>query len=225
MELFNIISAQKVKDDSIVLTIDYPLSEAHQTRRFADIRMGIHWPTSQSPACFIVVSQEYGSDNPSESELPVGKREEIAEYISESLGMNGFYQQIVELTKKTLCRRLYAVLPEDRFECGYLQDLEVYAKKSECDIYVNEALDADNFFHSISRIKDSIDDGNLLIPNDTVLFDQLNLVTRDDLQDSPEERFFCIDPLGHVLDGYYRQPPRNYPLITRRRPPPDWRYH
>ena len=226
METFDINSATKEKDESITLTIADQETEVRDTRRFADIRMGIHWGTSKSPACFVVVSQEYtGSHNPGKAESPVGKREVMAEYISESLGMSMFYRQIAELAKKMLCRRLYAVLPENRFECGHLQDLEAYARKSDSYIYVNEANDENDFFLSISRVKDSIDNGSLLIPENTVVFEQLSTITRDDLQDSPEERFHCIDALGHVLDGYYRNPPRNYPIITRRRPPPDWRYN
>ena len=222
----NVVAATKEKDNSITLTIDEPASNARVTKRYADVRMGLHWPTSHSPACFVIVSQQYtGPHKPGEGEPPVGTREVLAEYVPESLGMNQFYRQVGQMAKKLFCRRVYAVLPEDRMQHGHLQDLMDYARESDCDIYVHEALDDGEFFLSISRIKDSIDDGNLLVPDNTVVYDQLKGMTREDLKDSPEEFFYCIDALGHVIDGYYRWPPRNYQFYTRRRPPPDWRYH
>ena len=225
MEMFDILSATKEKDDSIVLTVNAPETEQNK-QHYADIRIGIHWPTSLSPACFIAVSQKYtGSHEHGKSEPPTGQRQVIAEYISESIGMNPFYRQIVEFCKQTCCSRLYAILPETRNEHGHLRDLEDYAQKAECGIYVHEANDENDFFLSVSRVRDSIDNDMLVIPENTVVFDQLSTIIREDLLDSPEERFHCIDALGNVLDGYYRWPPRNYKFTTKRRPPPDWRYH
>jgi len=226
METFEIISAQKEQDGSIILVIANQETGEHELRRFADIRMGIHWPSSLSPACFVIVSQEYtGTPKYGDANPPVGSREIIAEYISETLGMNEFYRQIVVFVKKSLCRRLYAVLPEDPYQCGYFQDLQKYARNAECNIHINSVSEGDDFFLGISRIKDSTDSGWLSIPTASAVYDQLNSITREDLQDNPQERFYLIDALGHVLDGYYRCPPRNYPLITKRRPPPNWRYH
>ena len=208
MEAFNVISARKREDFSIVLKIEDPVTREPQEKYYSAIRMGLHWPTAESPACFVIIAQAYPVSDTR------GRREVIAEYVSESIGMSGFYRQIIHYAQELYCTRLYAVLPDDRYECGYLQDLEEYSWRKECFLSIDESL-VDNFFLSVSRIRDSIDSGNLVIPENSVVYEQLREFTREDLQDNPEERFHYVDALGHVLDGFYRHPPVNQPYVNR----------
>jgi len=208
MEAFKIISSHRRDDFSIVLKIENPVSRELEDKYYSDIRMGLHWPTAASSACFVIIAQGYPVSGTQ------GRRELIAEYVSESIGMNGFYRQIIHYAQELYCTRLYAILPENRSECGYLQDLEEYSWRKECSLSIDESL-VDNFFLSVSRIRDSMDNGNLVIPDNSVAYEQLNRIVREDLQDNPDERFHYIDALGHVLDGFYRHPPVNQPYINR----------
>lgn len=209
MEAFEIISARKRDNNSLVLTIKDRESEEHEDKCYAAIRMGIHWPTLTSPACFVIVAQDYPVSGNQ------GRRELIAEYISDSIGMNDFYRKIVHYADNVHCHTIYAVLPDDHDECGYLQDLEKFSRDFDCSLRFEKSFSGDDIRLSISRIKDSMDSGSLKIPENSMVFEQLTGITRDDLLDSPEERFYSIDALGHALDGFYRYPPSNNSYVNR----------
>ena len=76
-----------------------------------------------------------------------------------------------------------------------------------------DAYDADNFMVGMSRIKTGIDRGNLKITADSLAHSQLQSITRPDLADNPEQKFYALNGLRHVISGFHRNPPI-IPVIT-----------
>jgi hypothetical protein len=90
-------------------------------------------------------------------------------------------------------------------------------------VYLCDAFDVDNFLLGVSRIKGDIDKGDLVVPDDSLVFSQLLSITRQDLDNSPDEVFYAINALRHVVGSFYRHAPIVSPANRRRRPPRNWR--
>jgi hypothetical protein len=223
MKTDNVTAAKKRADGSFELTITNPFEKTSSIKRYLAIRGGISWPTVHSPAYFCVVGQEY-IDAPVWEKKPAGKRVLLAEYKSESLSLSaGFYGRIVDIAEQMLCLRFYVELPEDRSDCGYLSDFQNFARDKNSGVYLDAAYDTDNFQLGVSRIKGSIDSGALIVPEDSIVYQELRIFAKSDLDDLPEERFHAVNGLRHVVGSYFRRAPSNSPIRTTTRPAVNWR--
>ena len=222
MKIVNVTSAKKNPDNSIELTIVNPLEGGKEINKYAAIRGGISWPTTKAPAYFCIVGQEYTESQGKEDSVSPGTRILLAEYVSDSLSLSGFYNRIIDLSEQMLCRGFYLFIEDIRYDDGNLHDLQKADQMRGGNISLRDAYDKNNFLLGISRIRESIDKGELIIPEDSIVYSQLQNITREDLENKPENIFSAINALRHVLGSFYRDPPRNH-YHTSRRPPPDWR--
>ena len=218
----NVTAAKVNKDKSIVLTIADPFEGTDETQRYAAIRGGISWPTVTSPAYYCIVAMTDSGTHDDERRL-VGDYDLLAEYESDSLGLSNFYRKLSDAAEQYSCNDFYVDMPENRYECGYVADFEKFQRGRGSKMYALEAYDVDNFMLGISRIRQSVDEGKLSIPEQSVLYEQLQSITKDDLQDKPEEKFYGVNALRHVIGSYYREQPRLYKPRIKPRPPVNWR--
>lgn len=213
METLKVTSARQLNDKSIELSTRDSIAGTISKKRYTTIRGGISWPTARAPAYFCLVAQET---------VDKGRRVLLAEYKSESLSLSGFYNRITDIAVQMRCQDFYVEMPEDQLDCGYRNDFDDFATKRNSKVYLCDAYDVDNFLLGVSRIKEGLDNGGLFIPCDSIVFGQLKNLTRPDLENSPEETFYAINGLRHVIGSYHRDAPIN--LQHRKQPPPsNWR--
>lgn len=215
MEIINVTSAKKKSDNSIELSIADPFEGSAIVKRYSAIRGGISWPTAQASAYFCIVGQEYVGSNGTEDSASAGTSILLAEHESKSFSLSGFYDRIIDLSEQMLCSDFYVYMDEVRFNDGFLNDFQALERSR--NVCLQDALDKDNFLLGISRIRESIDKGLLIIPEDSILYGQVQGISREDLQDKPEDIFFAINALRHVVGSFYRFPARNFKIesITR----------
>ena len=220
MKTANITSAERKDDYTILLTTTDPFDSTTSGQKYVEIRGGLSWPTTKGSAYFCVVGQEYIVPPLFAERAPAGPRILLAEYESKALSLSKFYSQITDIAEQLKCREFYVSMPEERFACGYQNDFDNFALQRHTRVYLQNAYDADNFFLGVTRIRESMENGNLIIPEDSIVFAQLQSLTRPDLENSPEEIFSAINALRHVIGSYYRNPPylrRNTKLEDRLR--------
>ncbi|MBM9515044.1 hypothetical protein [Desulfogranum marinum] len=226
MNIEHVTDTKKRNDGVIELTLTDPLTGETSRTPFLDIRGGISWPTPKAPAYFCLIGQEY-IEPPNTSRRKEhnekGKQLLLTEYEIEQLSMDQFYSKLTSSAVVTGCRRFYADLPDNRYEFGYLQDLNSYAKSKETEVYVAPAHDADEFILGAARIKGTINKGEISFPDNTIIHAQLSDLVVSDLEDKPEEKFHAINGVRHVLASYHRRPAERKQLITRLPPPRNWR--
>jgi hypothetical protein len=223
MKQENVTDARRIKDSSIELTISDPLNGTAMVKRYAAIRGGLSWLTATGAAYFCIVGQEF-SEPPAMPGNPraTGKRVLLAEYESDSLNPTDFYSHICDIASQLLCKELYTDLPEKQQDCGFTSDFEKFAKTRNSKVSVQDAYDSDNFILGVTRIKDSTDKGELIIPGDSIAFSQLQGITRPDLASSPEAVFHAINGLRHVVASFFRYAPINREYIPDTTPI-NWR--
>ncbi len=217
MKIDNVTSAEKRKDGSVALTIFDPFDGSKELKEYAAIRGGISWPTAKAPAYFCVVGKEYVNPGRNYENEQNGAMTMLAEYETNALSLTGFYKKIIDCAEQMLCDSFYVELPEDRNECGFLNDFDDVESKRESNTYLWEAHDVDNFLLGVSRIRSCIDQKQLIIPGESITAEQMNSFTREDLQFDPKENFYAVNALRHVVGSYYREPVGEGPIITRKR--------
>ena len=220
MKTANITSADRKDDYTILLTSTDPFDGTTSAQKYVEIRGGVSWPTAKGSAYFCVVGQKYIVAPLFAERAPAGPRVLLAEYESKALSLTKFYSRITDIAEQLMCSEFYVNMPEERFACGYQNDFDNFALERHSEVWLQHAYDADNFFLGVTRIKQSIDNGNLILPPDSIVFAQLESLTRPDLENSPEEIFFAINALRNVIGSYYRNPPylrRNTKLEDRLR--------
>jgi len=223
MKIDNVTHAQHKDDRSIELTITDIFEGSSVKKRYAAIRGGISWPTSKAPAYLCVVGQEYVAPSSAPwKKVSVEKRFLLTEYESKFLSLLDFYGKITDAADQFLCKSFYAEMPEDRLESGYRNDLYAFARGRKCEVSLSDAYDVDNFMLGVTRIKGSMEKGEMVIPKDSLFYSQLESISQEDLDNSPEENFYAINAARHVIGSFYRSPPT---LIRNRarRPPRNWR--
>ncbi len=211
MKQDKVTDARRMKDSSIELIFN---GEA-VVKRFAAIRGGLSWPTATGAAYFCIVGQEY--------EIPGNpKRVLLAEYESDSLSLTDFYGHICDIAEQMMCKEFYTDLPEKEQHCGFTSDFEKFAKTRNSKVSIQDAYDADNFILGIARIKGGIDKSKLIVPDDSLVYGQLQGITQPDLENAPELVFNAINGLRHVLASFFRYEPinREYTIDTT---PINWR--
>jgi len=209
MKTINVTNARQLRDiNCIELTISDPLTGKEEKRKFQDIRGGISWPTTKAPAYFCIIGQEYLAPDYMGNSTQPGTKILLAEYESEALHMLPFYEKLLDRTNQMQCRNLYAELAAGKISCGYQSDLIEHARSRGNSLCrVDHAFDADDFILGLSRIKGSIDNSDLIIPDDSIVIDQLRDITRQDLEEHPDQVFHAINGLRHVISSFFRYPP------------------
>lgn len=229
MKIQNVTKAEKRKEDRVIEHyITDPISGEETKKQYVAVRGGISWPTAIMPACFCIVGQEFLDPlGPPIVKGTKGKRIILVEYVQEKgsglPNMDTFYKELTDRAAQMLCTSFYTVVPEQREDCGFLKDIGKYAVEKKVKMSVCEALDAKNFLLGVSRIKSDIDRGELIIPKDSAVMTELKTITEIDLNEKPEERFYAINALRHVIGSYYRHKPSER-QSRKRQPPVDWRY-
>ena len=208
MKTDKVISAKQKEDRSIELTIKDPRDETTTVKRYVTIRGGISWPTAKAPAYFCILAQEYITPLVMSDRTPTGRRVLLAEHESESLSLTGFYGRITDIADQMLCYDFYAEMPEDRQDSGFLNDFDDFARERKSNVFLWDAPDVGNFLLGLTRIKDDIDKGELVISDDSIVYGQLRSIIRADLEGTPEETFIAIKGLRHVIGSYYRDAPQ-----------------
>ena len=214
MKFDNVTHSRKLPDGAIELTISDPISDQPTAKeRFAAIRGGVSWPTPEAPAYFCVVGQLYKDPDAKEA----GERLLMAEYQSDSFTLTKFYDKLLDAAVQLNCQELYSIIPENRSACGFTHDFTHHCSEHAPNIYLSAAYDPDNFMLGMSRIRESLENASLSLPDDSVIKLQLLGLTREDVEGKPEDRFHAINGLRHVLGSFYRYEPVNRKsLITRR---------
>jgi hypothetical protein len=212
MKTENVTAAKVLGDQTFELTSTDPLTGTETKKRYQDIRGGLSWPTTRAGAYLCIVGQEYVRPgnfihNDEEDNTEGGKRILLAEHEDKTLSMDRFYEKIIDLAEQMGCKEFYTELPEDRYSCGYLSDFDRITRGGKSRVLISAAYDADNFLLGASRIRSRLNTGELIIPDDSIIYAQLSDITRDDLEDMPEQRFHAINGMRHVVGSFCRYPP------------------
>ena len=163
--------------------------------RFYGIRFALVWPTSKSPPFFC----GGGSELFDEQLTPSGEVIRImVEHEHQGLALDSFFDTLTDYMTSHLADTVYADLSKEDFRETIYSYLD---RRGLRNITVQQTPYSD-FVLRIGKVKDYDEAGNLIIEKGSPLLADLQGISRMDLQDEPEVRFFRLNALSMLLAGF-----------------------
>lgn len=175
-------------------TVEIHRDDKVEILTFRGVRCGLHWPSASSPGFYTLVGESVKSGIVGGYSLRVLREGEdqipskLYEKLSDDLGSFG-------------ARDIFADM--ERFK-DYVLDIIAFKKEQRPRqaIYLKPAPFYQDFSHGIFTIREWVKKDALVIPKESVIYNQLKGITSQDLKDSPEEKFFAVDALRHAVGSF-----------------------
>jgi len=178
--------------------------------KFSDIRGGFSHGTADSKPFWVIVGQPWLDPKlyvkaPAEYEL-------LAEREYDGLDLDERHQLMLA-DGQLFCCDFNADLTADHQDENYAY-FEFRRERRVRNGDLQPASYVDNFRLGVEALKSLFRQHRLIIPKDSICFDQLSRITTDDLA-TPDlkERFYAIEALRHAITSYRVQPvivPQDY---------------
>lgn len=186
--------------------ICHKLVDEKYTRMYQSIRTGLSWPQGDAPGYYCVLGQ--GTDKGAAGVYPL-----IFMMEDESTNPDILINQLTDdlgTMKDDMDKGdyiyVYADLSQDN---EYLKDLfhEYIDDNKIQGICLIKAPFERDFKYGLNLIHRHIrDDRSLEIKPDTILQRQLGKLPKGDLGERPEENFYAVNALRHVVAGFHKHP-------------------
>ncbi len=178
-----------------VVVVEIQGDEKKEHFSFRGVRAGLSWPGPQSPGFFVLVGQSIKKDIA--GEYPLRLLKEGQEQIPIAL-----YEKLTDDMGTLFAEEIYTDTSET-FR-SYVLDFTVYKRleRKRQQLILKTAPFYQDFSHGLWTIRGKINKGGLHIPKESITYDQLKAITREDLKREPEERFFALNALRYVVGSF-----------------------
>jgi len=182
----------KVVREGGFINVTIKKSEKKKISFFAKgVKGSLRWPTIHSPGYLCVVAQKVGINAYGKS--PLFLLEEHTERLSKDL-----FKVLIDSRKRFSCVQFYNDFkPENEGLKRLFYDHCRYERAS--GIGLIRAPLVENFNLRMDLVREWVKSESLEVPDGTILCDQLEHMSPDDLSEKPEERFFAVDALSFIL--------------------------
>lgn len=177
------------------------------TFRYYSLRIGLVWPTTDSPGYFLV-----GGAETYDEQLIVADRAQvriIEQHEIPDLSLGTLFDAVTSSYVAYLCDAVYVDFEHTDYKIGLfdylsrnnLRTLSVY------DVPYKDVV------YRLGVVGDFNDSGDLIIDKGTQLFRDLQGVSRTHLLDKPESKFYRLNALSYLLSGFSKFDPKPPTLL------------
>ncbi|MFC1580013.1 hypothetical protein ACFL4N_03785 [Thermodesulfobacteriota bacterium] len=178
-----------------------PGVQEHRTFRYYAVRIGLVWPTAESPGYFLVGGAEVYNEQITPCERAQVRILEQVEIPELSLGR--LFDAVTSAYVAHLCDSIYV----DFEVVDYLNGLYDYLDQHKLrTVSVYDAPFKD-LGYRFSVVGDFNDTGDLVLDKDTQLYRDLQGVSRAHLLNNPEVKFYRLNALSYLLAGFSKYTP------------------
>lgn len=158
------------------------------------VRCGLHWPMAGTPGLYILLGQLRKSDIMGINPLRLLKEVEVQ--IPSEL-----FEKLMDDLGNFNCQEIFT--DTERFR-DYVLDFSKFKKQNRPNqrILLKRAPFFEDFSHGVFTIRGWIKKGTLIIPPNSLTYEQLKNISMKDLKNAPEERFHAIDALRFVIGAF-----------------------
>lgn len=217
--MYQLQSAQKLPSGFILHNVKtYPGSVSPERIRYYGLRFALVFPSAKSPAYFV----GGGTEVFDEKMEPVSGEiiRVTVEYTGEGLGLDSFFDRLTDEMTAQLSETAYADLTKEDFKQTVYSYLD---RRGLRNLTIQQAPYSD-FVLRMAKVKDYDDRGNLILDKGSPLYNDLRAISRLDLEDEPEIRFYRLNALSMLVGGFSKYPARPPLAINvKRMMTPDWR--
>jgi hypothetical protein len=161
---------------------------------YRDVRAGLTWPSKDAPGYFIILGQ-FPHKNEMEERPLILIKEMVAK------GLKDLFQSLSDAAQMFLYESVYTDLSD---ECeGYIEMFRDFCSKNEIrKLYLKEAPWISNFQYGLYLIQEILGNRALEIDKHSIIGQQLGKIPKGDPGERPEETFFAVNALRHVVGAY-----------------------
>jgi len=170
---------------------------------FYSIRAALVWPTPETPAYFIIGGEETWDErfyNPASGR---GVVRIIKECEHDDLALDRLFDRLTDDVSLNLADTIYVDVRHEDYTGAFHDYLDRTRLRN---IYVQSAPYED-FTMRVGIVKDYDQAGELSIDKGSPLYAELQGISRADLVDSPELRFYRLNALSYLLSGFKKYKP------------------
>jgi len=208
---YDLIRSRKDKNGPIHHELHSDTKEKN-IKMYSAIRAGLHWPTEESPGYAVFLGQEKPNSklNP---DIEQGPLRLLIEREYQGLRLNDFLGQITDDSALLKADIIYSQPDEalKRVFWDYCDDRNVKGFR------LLEAPFFDRFLLGLNRILDLDSSGDLRIDKQSLVYQQLQAISKQDLALEPETKYWRLDALRHVVSGFAKSPPPKQYIFNRNR--------
>lgn len=212
----NVVDAKKNRQGLIWHEFVKPDDETESTYFFS-VSGGLAWPGDHSPGFHVFLGEAFPGWPKEGEKIQRGVLHLLSEQSYHGESLNEIFNKISDVSTQLHAETVYSNVDGEKFAdlSGSYQD---YHFENNLRLgYLQQAPYADTFPVGAALVLNWMKSGRLSIPEDTIVFDQLNIFSSDDLGARPEEKYFAINALRLCVGGFHKFRPPNRRRNQRRR--------
>ena len=179
-----------------------------KTIKYSGIRAGLCWPTITSPGYFCIFGEEWHKVGKDELRENRGKLHLLAEGESDSLSLNDLFSKLTGAAQKLHCGDIHIKWDEESysFEGAFWEYTRKHDIHSDTG-HLYPAPHSDNIILGISWVQEWLKAGLLDIPEQSIVYGQLKKISKLDLEDALEKKFYAVNGLRYAVSAFQEDPP------------------
>ena len=202
--MYNVIDARKTKR-GVSHVIVTPDGET-KTQSYVAIRAGLAWPVGSLPAHFCILAEEHIYLDRNEQRDQRGRIHLLSEQEYQGMSIDAMFARLTDDCARLYCGCIYTDTVEEYQDYIEAYTQYIYDKKIKIG-NLEQAPFANSFYTGTGLIYDWIKNGRLVLPEKSIAKEQLKRISKQELDDKPEEKFNAINALRHSVGAFHKFPP------------------
>ncbi len=211
--MYNVINARKTKRGISHDTIT--TDGETRTSSYSAVRGGLSWPMGTMPAYHCILGEEHIYFDRDDLRDQRGKLHLLSECEYPGLSIDQMFDKLTDDCARLCCSTVYT-LTEEKYT-DYLGAYQNFCHEKKIKIgRLEQAPFAENFQLGASLINDWLRTGSLILPEQSIVREQLKRISKQELADKPEDKFYAINGLRFAVAAFHKFKPVRYGGAWRR---------
>lgn len=172
------------------------------------------------PGYHCILGEEYVYTNRDDEKVQRGKLHLLCEYEHSGMSIDMMFGELTDNVVQLHCGTVYAHTMQEQAEyADYQKAYRDFCYKKKVRLgRLDQAPFAENFQLGIALIKDWLRTGRLVLPEQSIVREQLKRISKQELNDKPEDKFYAINGLRFAVAAFHNfEPVRHRGAYKQRR--------
>ena len=199
MAIYKLVRAEKVNAGFIKHSAIMPGGQESEYQ-YQSVRIGLVFPTVDNPSYFVVGGMEI--DDPYFASER-GLVRVIGEVEIADLSLDSLFNAVTDSYTSMLCDQVYMdFAANEDYRMRFWNYLDQHnLRTSLLDVPYKDVV------LRFSLLRDFNDSGNLAVDKGSVLYQDLQSVSKESLRDNPESKFYRLNALSFLIAGFEKYKP------------------
>lgn len=211
--MYNVIEARKTKRG--VSHVIVTSNGESKTVSYAAIRAGLAWPVGSLPAYHCILGEEHIYIDKDNQRDQRGRIHLLSEQEYQGMSIDAMFAMLTDDCACLYCGCIYTDTAAKYQGCMEAYTQYIYDKKIKIG-KLEQAPFANSFNTGTGFIYDWIKNGRLVLPEKSIAKEQLKRISKQELDDKPEEKFNAINALRHSVGAFHKYKPVRHSGAWRR---------